>query len=248
MSAPHMKLIINCGPCEEFIGACLESVRSQSHRNWQALVTVDPCGDRTADAAEKARNGDSRISIVINKQRLFSMENTVRAVARSGAQDEDVLVVLDGDDWFCVDGALKAIAEAYQAPDCWMTYGSWTAGPDGMPGAWPAYPDGTRAFRYVRWLGTAVRTWKKWLWDKIDDVDLRDENGAYFRTAEDLAIMFPLLEMSGTDRARHIPQTIMWYNNKHEFTCTNTRRLELRHQSFVIRNRPWYQRIVEKTA
>lgn len=42
-----IKLIVNCGPCEEFIGKCLESVLRQTVRTWEAYVTVDPCGDDT---------------------------------------------------------------------------------------------------------------------------------------------------------------------------------------------------------
>ncbi len=246
VASPHMKIIVNCGPCEAFIGTCLASLKSQSHRNWKALVTVDPCGDETEKAAATARDGDERIAITTNLQRLYAMENTVRAIARSGADDEDVFVVLDGDDWFHTTNALETIAAAYRKHDCWMTYGSWTAGPDGLPGCWPAYPDGGRAFRYLRWLATAVRTWKKWLWDRIDDADLRDEDGSYFRVTEDMAIMFPLLEMCGTERAHHIPTPLMWYNGTHAFTCAKTKRTEAHRNTFVIRNRPQYACLTAK--
>ena len=129
-----------------------------------------------------------------------------------------------------------------------MTYGSWTAGPDGMPGCWPAYPSGVRTFRYLRWLATAVRTWKKWLWDRIEDADLRDEDGSYFRVTEDMAIMFPLLEMCGTERARHIPTPLMWYNHTHAFTCAKTKRTEAHRNTLIIRNRPQYARLTAKSG
>jgi hypothetical protein len=77
---------------------------------------------------------------------------------------------------------------------------------------WPAYPEGTSQFRKTRWMATAVRTWKVWLWNKVEDRDLRDSTGAYYRVSEDQAVMLPLLEMSGTGKARHIPEALMVYN------------------------------------
>ena len=63
-----------------------------------------------------------------------------------------------------------------------MTYGSWVSNDpahQGMPrGMWPAYPEDTADFRRADWLHTAVRTWKKWLWDLVDDRDFRDESGS----------------------------------------------------------------------
>jgi hypothetical protein len=156
----------------------------------------------------------SRIHITRNLERVYSLHNQIAAIKRSGTDPEDVIVSLDGDDWFCRNDALQIIADAYATRDCWMTYGSWFSQPKApwSEGRWPAYPDGMTDFRSYRWLGTAVRTWKRWLFDRVEDIDLRDDDGQYFRIAEDRAIMWPLLEMSGTEHAAHIPDAIMYYN------------------------------------
>jgi glycosyltransferase involved in cell wall biosynthesis len=212
----HFKIIINCGLSEPYIAKCVESALAQVHGDWNALITVDAPHDRTFEAAVAASRGDSRISIIENKTRMYTMYNLAKAIERSAAGPEDVIVVLDGDDWFATPKALEIIADTYARHDCWMTYGSWLSNlpeqngePDGL---WPAYPPGTVNFRKVRWLGTAARTWKKWLWDYLDDSDLRDASGQYFRVSEDQAVMLPMLEISGTERARHIPDVLMIYN------------------------------------
>jgi glycosyltransferase involved in cell wall biosynthesis len=206
-----LKVVVNCGLCEEFVGRCLESLRGQTLMQWQALVTIDRRGDRTYERALEVRGGDERIVITRNRRRLYPMENIVRAIRRSRAEAEDVIVILDGDDWLITDRALERIAAAYEDEDCWMTYGSWISNSDGHPGRWPAYAEGAD-FRSERWLGTAVRTWKKWLFDLIAEEDLRDRQGRYFRVTEDLACMFPMLEMATTRRAHHIPEPLMLYN------------------------------------
>jgi glycosyltransferase involved in cell wall biosynthesis len=212
----HLKLIINCGPCERYISQCVDSVRSQTYSEWKAYVTVDACRDGTYDAALRAAGRDRRIHVVSNKRRMYSLCNLIRAIRRSRAAPDDVIVILDGDDWFAHRGALRIIADTYAEHNCWMTYGSWISNwvekSGERTGMWPAYPDGTTNFRHVRWLGTAVRTWKKWLWDRVDDRDLRDATVGYYRVSEDQATMLPLLEMSTTRKARHIPEALMIYN------------------------------------
>lgn len=210
-----LKIVVNCGRCEEYIGACIESLLMQTYFYWQAVITVDRRGDRTYERALEAAAGDPRIVIARNHRRLFPMENLVRAVRRSDAEPEDVIVILDGDDWFITDRALERIAYEHADDDCWMTYGSWISNSREHPGRWPAYRDGAD-FRKVPWLGTAVRTWKKWLFDLIADEDLRDAKGRYFRVSEDVACMFPMLEMATTRRARHIEEPLILYNrNSH---------------------------------
>lgn len=206
-----LKIVINCGLCEDFIGPCLESVRAQTFADWQALVTVDRRGDRTWERAVEAAAGDPRVVITRNQRRLFPMENLVRAIRRSTAEPDDVIVILDGDDWLLTERALERIATEYAREDCWLTYGSWISNQEGHPGRWPAYARDAD-YRSERWLGTALRTWKKWLFDLIDDADLRDAKGRYFRVSEDVACMLPMLEMATWRRARHIAEPLMLYN------------------------------------
>ena len=235
-----LKLIVNCGPCEEWIGHCLTSLRSQTWSGWQAFVTVDACGDRTYQRAIEARCGDARISIERNERRHYSMRNLIDGIARSNAAPDDIIVVLDGDDWLRHDDALRLIARTYAQEDCWLTYGSWESNDPNSPGCWPPYPDDTMDFRSLRWLGTAIRTWKKWLWDLIDTDGFRDRNGEYFRVVEDLASMFPMMEMSTTRRMRHVAEPLMLYNR-----TVNGAALvmadEMEENTLWLRSRPKYR-------
>lgn len=205
------QVIVNCGLCEPFIAECLGSLRRQTRTDWRAQVTIDRPGDGTFERALAARGDDERIAITRNPERLFPMRNILAALERSGAAAEDVIVILDGDDWLIDDRALEIIGRAYDG-GCWVTYGSWIGNRPDRPGLWPAYPEGTRDFRHAPWLATAVRTWKRWLFDRIDRRDFLDDRGQFLRVAEDVACMFPLLEMATTARARHIPEALMLYN------------------------------------
>ena len=243
----RLKVIVNCGPCEAFIEQCLSSIKSQTYRHWDAYVTVDPCGDKTFERALVGKEDDTRIVVTRNFTPLYSMANLVRAIERSQAQPEDVIVVLDGDDWFAHDQALQVIVDTYIRHDCWLTYGSWVPNvDDGYVGQWPPYPEGTTDFRSQPHLATAVRTWKRWLWDWIDDDDLRAADGQYLRVTEDQAVMLPMLEMSGMNRAKHIPMILMIYNRANLYSCDRTRPRELRENEAYIRSKAPYALLQKK--
>lgn len=243
----NLKIIINCGPCQDYVGFCLASVRAQSVQDWEAFVTIDPCGDDTAERAFVARAGDDRVDIRVNPERRYAMDNLIQAIGRSSAGADDVIVILDGDDWFATERALERIAAEYEQRDCWMTYGSWATNDPSRKGAsagrWPAYPDGTQNFRETPWLGTAVRSWRKWLFDLIDDRDFRDEDGNYLLVAEDRATMLPMLEMSGTDHARHIPDVLMIYNRLTPHACGKVHLDLMRKTAAYVCSRPAYHRL-----
>src|SRR4051812_31955455 len=105
----HFRIIVNCGPCEEYIAKCLRSIRAQSDVDWRAYVTIDACEDRTFEAAMAAIEADDRILIHSNRTRQFAMRNLIEGIDRSCAAEHDVIVVLDGDDWFATRDALRII-------------------------------------------------------------------------------------------------------------------------------------------
>jgi Glycosyl transferase family 2 len=246
------RIIINCGPCEDFIGKSLASVKEQSLPNWEAYVTVDPCGDHTYARAVVVAARDSRIHVYRNETRRYSMHNLIRSIRWSNAESEDVIVTLDGDDWFADKEALRIIANAYEKFACWVTYGSWlsnVSGPSGnVDGRWPSYPEGTTDFRRHRFLGTAVRTWKKWLWDHLQDSDLRSDSGEYVRVSEDQIVMIPLLEMCGTSRARHIASPIMTYNKLAKYPSDDAITKEGERNGFLIDSRRPYLRLEKQVC
>ncbi len=249
---PELRVIVNCGPCEDYIANCLGSLKEQTFQRWEAFVTVDACQDRTYDHAVAAAGGDSRIHIVENTQRLYSMRNLIAGVDRSRARPDDVIVVLDGDDTLATPEAFDIVTSTYNRTSCWLTYGSWISNdPEhtGMPrGLWPSYPEGETRFREIVWLGTALRTWKKWLWDLIDPRDFLDRDGRFLRVTEDQAAMLPMIEMSGTERARHIPDVLMIYNRTTPHACGKVAYAEMLANAAWLRTKPPYPKLKERPA
>jgi glycosyltransferase involved in cell wall biosynthesis len=239
------KIIVNCGPAEEYIARCLKSIRDQSVSAWQAYINIDPSGDLTSDLARLASDGDPRFHLHLNEQWQGPMINLIQGIRHSEAQPEDVIVILDGDDRFATPDALGIIQDTYLHHDCWLTYGSWVSDLGDAQGRWPSYPEDLIDFRGYKWLGTGVRTWRRWLWDLIDDCDFRDASGEYLRVTEDQAVMLPMLEMCGP-RARHIPDVLMVYTRSSRHAVCYTRRAEMLGNEVYVRTLPPYSRLMEK--
>jgi glycosyltransferase involved in cell wall biosynthesis len=233
-------VIVNCGFCEKEIGRCIDSLKMQTLDDWRAWVNVDRKGDGTYGNAIAAAAGDSRFDIVQNERREYPMANILRTVARSDAAAEDVIVIVDGDDWLITPNAFSLIASAYARDNCWLTYGSWISDDPRSPGRWPPYEEGTTDFRSAPWLGTAVRSWKRWLFDRIDNADFCDATGRYLRLTEDMACMFPMLEMATTRRARHIAEPLLFYNRSSSHDAGRALADEGRANTLYLRNRRPY--------
>ena len=77
----HFKIVINCGACEDYIDQCLASAQEQTYTNFEAFVTVDPCGDRTFERAVEAADDDARIRAAI-RWRTWSAPSAAAAPGR----------------------------------------------------------------------------------------------------------------------------------------------------------------------
>ena len=65
------------------------------------------------------------------------------------------------------------------------------------------------------------------MWKNVKDEDLKGPDGLYARVTWDLAIMFPMLELSGYNRVKFIPEIIYVYNQE---TPYNDGKMRLKEQ------------------
>ncbi len=91
----HVSIVIPARNATETIAETLESVRSQSSQDWEAIVVDDGSSDATAAVAASLATRDSRIRVVSQPHRgVSAARNTGIEHARF-----DWLVFLDADDW-----------------------------------------------------------------------------------------------------------------------------------------------------
>jgi hypothetical protein len=88
-----------------------------------------------------------------------------------------------------------------------------------------------------------LRTWKAWLWKKIDEKDLRDESGNYWSVAGDLAFMWPMIEMSGLEHFKFIDEVLYVYNESNPINDHKVDFSKVRNIHTLISNKTPYKKI-----
>lgn len=193
----------------------LESLRLQTYRYFRVIYIDDCSSDGTADrvACYCREHQMHNVQLIKNKQRLGALANIYTAIFL--CDDQEIIVSLDGDDWFAHDDVLAHLNRLYANSDVWMTYGQFTNWPTGEPGWGKFVPSDVVAKNTVRSYGfwfAQPRTYYAWLAKKVRAVDLIDpQTDNFFSVAGDVAFTIPLIEMAGI-HVRFI-KDVLYYRN-----------------------------------
>lgn len=207
-------IVVAVRNAEKYIGACLESIKAQPQR-FLCVVRDDDSTDKTYEIAS-AYSGvvdapERGFFVTTEGPRKHSLRNIVETIQSIG-QPGDVVVIVDGDDK--LDSyALSMLDDAYLR-GAWMTYGNFRTS-TGHPSWMPPYPHRVvqaGSYRSYPWSVSHPKTFKIELFKKIDPADFQHE-GQWFRTAGDVALMMPMLEMAA-ERAVYISQPIYEWNDE----------------------------------
>lgn len=196
--------------CENYIEFCLNSILSQSYKDFKCYITDDLSTDGTVKKIKSIIKDDERFILIENEKKLFQPGNYDHVIRELNIDDNEICVEVDGDDWLANPQVLKKISEIYQDEEVWMTSGSFKYN-DGRSG-FASKPQVFNNIRNQVFTLSHIRTWKSWLWKKISVEDLKDENGNYWEVSGDLAFMFPMFEMSGEKNYRFIEDILYVYN------------------------------------
>ena len=197
--------------CENYIEKSLLSIMSQTFKNFKCYITDDMSTDNSVKLIENIIKGDDRFILIKNKIKLYQPGNYDQVIRNNeNIDDNDVIVEIDGDDWLPNSKCLEKINEIYKNDDVWITNGSfkYSSGMNGFSKKQIINSD----LRKNPMTCSHMRTWRAFLWRKIKEDDLKDENGVYWKVTGDLAFMFPMLEMSGDEHYRFIDEIIYVYN------------------------------------
>ena len=134
MNNIHFKIIVPFYNVEKWIKFCIRSIRIQNHKNFQCILVNDKSTDNTVDIVQKEIEKDERFKLYNKEENTGALGSIYHGIEESAASDEDIIVILDGDDWFFSKRSLSILAERYEKSKCWMTYGSYIEYPYGNPG------------------------------------------------------------------------------------------------------------------
>lgn len=212
----QFKIVVPSFNSVNYIGKTLASIELQTFKDFQVCVIDDASTikeQRTIISDFCQRNGWKAQFHDKNYGALYGL---IKALRDFQCDDDDVVVVLDGDDWFAHENALLRLHREYVEHDISMTWGQCERFPPGNPPMKFAQPVPDmvveqKLYRDIPYVFWHPCTFKYYLWRHIKDEDLRDTDGEYFRYYKDKATVYPMLEMAGK-HIRFIPDTLVTYN------------------------------------
>jgi glycosyltransferase involved in cell wall biosynthesis len=231
--------------CEKYIEKCIYSIMSQSFKDFTCYITDDLSTDNTVKIIEDIIKDDKRFILIKNKEKMYQPGNYDQVIRELNIDDSEICVEVDGDDWLPDRNVLQRINKVYEDENIWLANGSFKYS-DGRNG-FAKKPEIIGDIRNTIFTMSHIRTWKSFLWKKINQEDLKDENGKYWEVAGDLSFMFPMIEMCGIIHYKFMDDINYIYNENNPINDHKVNLNKVQKIVNQIRNKKPYQILNERT-
>jgi len=227
---------------EQWYRKNLDSILSQHYDNYRVIYINDCSKDNTGalvDAHLATRDHKRRVQVIHNEVNRGALYNIYHAV--HACEDHEIIVTLDGDDWFKDRFVLQKVNRAYQDPNVWLTYGQFESYPSGKIGFCKSLSRRIieqEAYRAADWVTSHLRTFYAKLFKQIKLKDFIHD-GELFCVTWDMAFMFPMLEMA-KGRVKCIQDVLYVYNEANPINDYKTKLLRQLQYDKYIRSMPKY--------
>ncbi len=232
-------------------GQNLESVLSQAYPLFRVIYVDDASTDDTPRLVAEHlidHAQASRVEFLRNEARVGPLANIDRAVR--SCDPNEIIVLVDGDDFLAHCDVLARLNTIYQDPDVWVTWGQFTRIPQGHEGFCASIPFevvGANAFRDFPFVSSHLRTFYAGLYQRIRPIDVKDGDGQFFTIAGDVAQMFALQEMAGP-HAKFVAEVLYLYNRENPLNDDKVDRAAQLRTEREIRLKARYGRVPDRTG
>lgn len=260
---PYLHVVCAFHNAAPWLDRCLESVAAQTYARRVCWLLDDASTDDSSHVcrrwSENAADGfvhfrsEERRGQLARYEMLIGQGRRKKLIGKE-LRDAEIVVLLDGDDWFAHERVLEGVAQRYASrPELGLTWGSYLVhdGNDAAPlvrgdYAQPIPVEDWPRLREGPWRFGHLRTFRAGLWEHIRPADLRDPaTGAFWSAAPDNAFMFPLAELAGPDRCLFVPDASYIYNNRNPASEYRSRPADVERCVRAIRAMPPYKRLEE---
>ena len=210
------------------VAKTLSSVFAQNYENYRLIYIDDASNDGSHDLARDLIYDShhlGQVTLVRNEERLGVLANISRAV--QACADDEIVVVLQGEDWLAHEWVLQRLNTYYADPDLWLTYGQYRDYPTYQLGICHEFKE--EKFRTQPFAASHLKTFYAGLFKKIRESDFIFQ-GKYLPACSELAYMIPMLEMA-KDHSHFIPEVLYICNRSASYK--EDREAQTRSEKFI---------------
>lgn len=232
---------------EQWIEQYFNSIVQQYYENWTLVYIDDNSTDNTLSAFKTLVHQygiEDRVTLIRNDTRMGHLYNQYHAI--HACRKNDIIIIIDGDDWLAHEHVFERIMQAYENENVWLTYGQFwylKKNKKGFCKPIPADIIAQNAIRDISWRTSHPRTFYAGLFQLIRLEDLL-YHGTFFPKCADVVTMLPMIEMAG-NHITCIDEVLYIYNDDNPLSYhhdpTHQRTLEA-----YIKAMPRYQPLKEK--
>ena len=230
----------------DFLTTCINTLLTQDYGNYEVLF-IDDCstdgsyekipactyktdddGNPVSDEKGEPIIVDMHPILKVTKclnvlawrssERVTALSNIHNGIINFCKDPDDIVILLDGDDWLINKHVLSYVNDFYNQNECWMMYGSskWT---DGRKCFSTPYPEVEfQNIRRAPYRISHLRSFRAGIYQEIGRQDpdfkcMQEVNGeGWYRTCYDVAMFLPMLEIAGFDKVKHNSKPLYIYN------------------------------------
>ena len=105
----RFKVFIPFYNVEKWIKKTIRSVKRQNYKNFECILIDDMSTDNSVEIAQQEIENDNRFRLIKNTEKKFVLKNLCDAIEDFAPAEEDIIVVVDGDDWLADDTVLEKL-------------------------------------------------------------------------------------------------------------------------------------------
>lgn len=186
-------LTVTCRKSAPYLPECVDSILSQTHKDWLAHIRVDDVecdGRETLHEAQRQAERDPRITVSFTDDRDYALKNQLFSIDRYCPHDA-VVGKLDGDDRLSDPAALAAVMAEYADPELDILWTKFTGGK--RPCCCGPLPEGVDVLSHG-WKTSHFQTFRKRLLGAVRrEAFIDPKTGRHWTCSCDHALYLPLL-------------------------------------------------------
>lgn len=221
----HFSVIVTTyNPGIHYLNKCLKSIENQNYKNYSLCILDDASNKDTKRLRDliKLYCMKNEWEYVFRNENIGPLGGRIGAIEKLNPDDESVIISIDGDDELYNNNVFSLLNHYYKNNDIWITFGNYVDQYTDNKLSKPKikckgfnFKDITNEnkFRETQWIYSHLKTFKYKLYKKISHLDLKKDN-VYIKSATDMALMYPMLEMSN-GKYMCINEILYKYNKAH---------------------------------
>lgn len=219
----------------------LSSIYKQTYKSYRIIYVDDNSSDDTEQKAKRFLKlffDDKNYIFEKNNSRIGSLKSKYLFIHQH-VSDNEIIVVLDGDDFFYTKFALEYLNYIYSKKNILATYGSYL-NLSGKINFQKKYSNKTIKSKNFRkfFHPSHLRSYYAFIFKKIPKEQFMNSKEEFYKMCEDKATMFPIMELVG-DQHYFIKYFLYCYNDINPLNLNNRRDHLLQKQinEYEIRNK-----------